>query len=138
MPDTETTEQTRQIDAETTADTELTTDPPVDPETFPREYVAKLRQENAENRVKAKSADDLAHRLHLALVAATGRLADPTDLAFDPSHLDDPDALLAALDELVTRKPHLADRRPRGDVGQGATTDPATVDLAGMLRSRAG
>lgn len=114
--------------------TETTTD---GPETFPREYVERLRTEAAEARVKAKRADDLAHRLHGALVAATGRLADPTDLPFDETHLDDETALDAALDELLARKPHLAARTPRGDVGQGVTSTSTGVDLAGMLRARA-
>ena len=50
---------------------------------------------------------------------ATGRLADPTDLEFDEDHLDDPDALAAAIDDLLARKPHLASRKPVGDIGQG-------------------
>jgi hypothetical protein len=70
-------------------------------------------------------------------VTATGRLADPTDLAYDDAHLVDPEALAAAIDELLTRKPHLASRRLGGDVGQGATGPGGDIDLAGMLRSRA-
>ena len=30
-----------------------------------------------------------------------GQLADPTDLEFDEDHLDDPDALAAAVDDLL-------------------------------------
>lgn len=109
-----------------------------DDETFPREYVEKLRTENAENRVKAKRADDLAQRLHKALVEATGRLQDPSDLTFDDAHLEDPEALTTAIDSLLESKPHLASRRVMGDIGQGATGNPdAGVNLAGMLRSRA-
>ncbi len=106
-------------------------------ETFPRDYVEKLRKEAADARVKAKRADDLAARLHTALVAATGRLADPSDLPFDEAHLEDADALTAAVDALVTAKPHLASRRPFGAIGQGATPSPAGVDLAGILRAGA-
>lgn len=107
-------------------------------ETFPREYVEKLRQENGKYRQRAQEADDLAHRLHLQLVKDTGRLADPEDLDFAAEHLEDPEALATAIDELLARKPHLASRRPRGDVGQGRVSDPAgTVDLAALLRSRA-
>lgn len=106
-------------------------------ETFPREYVEKLRKENADARVKAKRADDLAARLHTALVAATGRLADPSDLEFDDAHLDDPNALNAAVDALLARKPHLASRRPVGSIGQGATTPADSVSLAGILRHNA-
>ena len=81
--------------------------------------------------------DDLAQRLHTALVAATGRLADPTDLAFDDEHLADPEALGEAIDELLARKPHLASRRVVGDVGQGAIKSGEALDLAGMLRGLA-
>ncbi|HET7386133.1 MAG TPA: hypothetical protein VFJ19_05635 [Nocardioidaceae bacterium] len=108
-----------------------------EPETFPAEYVAKLRDESAKYRTRAQRTDELANRLHTALVAATGRLADPDDLPYDEAHLDDADALSTAIDELLIRKPHLASRRVSGDVGQGASASGDTVDLAGMLRSRA-
>jgi hypothetical protein len=88
-------------------------------ESFPRAYVEKLRAQNARYRERAKNADLDAHRLHTELVRATGRLADPTDLEFDEHHIDDPDALAGALDDLLARKPHLASRRPTGDIGQG-------------------
>lgn len=107
-------------------------------DTFNRAYVEKLRRESAGYRERAQRADELAARLHTALVAATGRMADPTDLAFDSAHLDDEQALANAIDELLTRKPHLASRRPFGDVGQGnrgGTVEP--VNLADILRSRA-
>ena len=106
--------------------------------TFSRTYVEKLRRENAGYRERANQADALAARLHTALVAATGRMADPTDLPFDTAHLDDEQALIGAIDELLARKPHLANRRPFGDVGQGQqgkTSEP--VNLADLLRSRA-
>lgn len=108
-----------------------------DADTFPRSYVEGLRRENAEARVKAKRADELAARLHGALVAATGRLADPADLPFDEAHLDDESALSAAIDDLLASKPHLASRRPRGDVGQGARAETQTVSLGALLRARA-
>ena len=95
---------------------------PEEPDTFPRSHVKQLRQENGKYRQRAQRADEYAERLHVELVRATGRLADPTDLAFDDQHLDDPDALAAAVDELVSRKPHLASRRPIGEIGQGAST----------------
>ena len=124
---------------QTTPDTEDETEAnnAEDPETFPREYVEKLRKEAADARVRAKDRDDLAHRLHGALVTATGRLADADDLDFDEAHLTDTDALNAAIDELLTRKPHLVSRRITGDVGQGAHKDDTAVDLAGMLRRNA-
>lgn len=112
--------------------------PQEDAETFPRAYVEKLRQEAADARVRAKRADDLARELFTARVAATGRLADPNDLPFDDALLADLPALEAAIDELVADHPHYAARRPRGDVGQGATgSDAGTVNLAGLLRARA-
>lgn len=111
--------------------------PDDDPETFPREYVQRLRDESARYRQRASDRDALAERLHTSLVTATGRLADPTDLAFDESHLTDPEALTAAVDDLLARKPHLAARRIVGDVGQGAGGSDTAVDLAGMLRRNA-
>lgn len=88
-------------------------------ETFPRSVVEKLRQENDKYRQRAARADAYAQRLHTALVAATGRLADPADLPYDAEHLDDAEALTAAIDELLTDKPHLASRKPSDDIGQG-------------------
>ncbi|HEU0103226.1 MAG TPA: hypothetical protein VFR07_12990 [Mycobacteriales bacterium] len=105
-----------------------------DPETFPRAYVEDLRRESAGYRDRARLADALGRRLHVALVAATGRLADPTDLPYEQAHLDDPAALEAAIADLVARKPHLADRRPAGDVGQGATPEDPPLSLLGLLR----
>lgn len=106
-----------------------------EPETFPRSYVEELRQENGKYRQRAQKADDLAHRLHTALVERTGRLADPTDLPFDDAHLDDADSLTAAIDELLEHKPHLATRKVSGDIGQGASST-RTVDLAAIMRGQ--
>ncbi len=128
-------EQTDELPETTDTERDETTEP--EPETFPREYVAKLRDESAKYRQKAGDRDALAERLHVALVAATGRLADPTDLAFSEDHLTDENTLTAALDELLNRKPHLASRKPSGDVGQGAERTVAAVDLAGLLRRNA-
>lgn len=108
-----------------------------EPDTFPRDYVEKLRDESAKYRQRAQRADALAQRLHTALVGATGRLQDPSDLPFEESHLDDPEALETAIAELLELKPHLASRKPLGDIGQGAAGSHGTVDLAGLLRSRA-
>jgi len=133
---TDTTTETPAEDVETTepvAEVEESTEP----ETFPAEYVAKLRDEAAKYRTRAKRTDELAGRLHTALVAATGRLADPTDLQFDEAHLDDAEALTSAVDALLAVKPHLASRTPRGDVGQGASDSGANVSLAGLLRAGA-
>lgn len=108
-----------------------------DDELFPRKVVEDLRQENGKYRQRAQKADTYAQRLHEQMVRATGRLADPTDLEFNEDHLDDPDALAAAVDELLERKPHLASRRPTGDIGQGprgATSEP--FSLLRMLKER--
>lgn len=105
-------------------------------ETFPRAYVEKLRKENAGYRDKAKRADDLAARLHTALVAADGRLADPEDLEYKPEHLDDSEALTAAISDLVARKPGLRAQQVGGDVGAGKRGAPATppADLISVIR----
>ncbi|OKH65405.1 hypothetical protein [Mycolicibacterium mageritense] len=108
-----------------------------EPETFPREYVEKLRTENGKYRQRAGEADSLAKRLHTELVRATGRLADPTDLPFDAEHLEGSDKLSLAIDELLESKPHLATRRPTGDIGQG-NRGPSTsgFSLLDMLKER--
>lgn len=118
------------------ADDETSTDE-TEPDTFPREVVEELRRENGKYRQRAQRADDLSRRLHAELVRATGRLADPTDLEFDEGHLEDPDALTAAVDDLLARRPHLASRKPAGDIGQGqrgAASEP--FSLLGLLKQR--
>ncbi|QLY34572.1 hypothetical protein H0264_21390 [Nocardia huaxiensis] len=106
-----------------------------EPDTFPRSVVEKLRKENASYRDRAKQADALAERLHAALVTGTGKLADPTDLPYDPEHLDNPEALDAAIADLLTRKPHLASRKPVGDINQGARPSASgDVNLLAMMR----
>lgn len=107
-------------------------------DTFSRTYVERLRRENANYRERANRSDELAQRLHTALVAATGRMADPSDLPFDAAHLDDENALITAIDELLAKKPHLANRQPRGDVGQGirGKSSEPEVGLLQMLRGR--
>lgn len=109
-------------------------------DTFPREYVEKLRKEAGDARTRAKRADELAAALWAAQVAATGQLADPSDLPM-PEDVDplDPEAVRAAVAELLAVKPHLAARVPRGFVGQGQTpTPPAPRSLGGLLRGMAG
>jgi hypothetical protein len=108
-------------------------------DTFPRVYVEKLRKENATYRDRAKEAEKqrgvVEAKLHFALVQDTGLLADPHDLPFDPAHLDDPEALLTAIEELIAAKPHLRSRKPSGDVGQGVKGQPAQPSLLAMLKS---
>jgi hypothetical protein len=125
---------------ETTTDAADVTDtaPPADtetePETFDREYVSKLRQESA------KQADEYAQRLHAELVKASGRLADPADLAFDEEHLTDPEKLTQAIDALLEAKPHYKSRKPVGDIGQGNRGPAATPKptLLGDIRQALG
>lgn len=145
MTDTETTDdETTTVDnaedvepTDTPADEPEGSDSKSDPDTFPRSYVEELREENKRYRHRAQRADDYAHRLHTELVRATGRLADPSDLAFDEDHLADADKMVAAIDDLITKKPHLAARRPIGEIGQGATKSADTVNLAALMRQRA-
>ncbi|MGA4691905.1 hypothetical protein ACPCXD_16735 [Rhodococcus sp. AB351] len=115
-----------------TEDTDTTTQ-----DTFPRAYVEELRRENANYRTRAQQADQLAQRLHTELVRQLGALQDPSDLPFDEAHLEDPEALRAAVDALLAQKPHLRSRRVSGDIGQGATQSAGSVDLLGLLRGRA-
>lgn len=109
-------------------------------DTFPREYVEKLRKESAGYREKVRDAEEhsdaLARKLHAELVRQTGRLQDPSDVPFAAEHLDDPEALTATIDALLTDKPHLRARKVAGDVGQGKRTTAETVDLAALLRAR--
>lgn len=101
-----------------------------DGDSFPRTYVEELRKESASHRHKA---DDYAKRLHAEIVKATGRLENPADLPYDAKHLDDAEALTAALDALLTDRPYLAKRVVKGDVGQGhrggAVGGPSWADL---------
>ena len=136
----ETTSANAEVPEEPTVEDDVQTDneePTEEQDTFPRDYVEKLRDENAKYRQRAQKADDLAHRLHNALTAATGRLADPSDLPYEESHLDDPEALQRAIQELLAKKPHLGSRKPAGNIGQGVIQTTDTVDLAAMMRARA-
>ena len=118
-----------------------------DPETFPRAYVERLRDENARYRQRSGRAEEAMSRLLDATVrsAAGGLLADPADLLsfadadglLDADGWPDAERITAAAEALIQSKPHLAPRRPRGDIGQGATAPADGVDLAALLRSRA-
>lgn len=93
-------------------------------DSYPAEVVRKLRDENAKVRTRAKDAeqrtDELSRELFALKVAALDKLADVTDLEYNPDLLADPDALAAAVDELLAKRPHYAKRtRPSGSVGQG-------------------
>lgn len=132
-------EPTVETEAESPVEAEVETDevPEAEPETFPRAYVEDLRKENGKYRTRAQQADALAQRLHVALVAATGRLQDATDLPFDESHLASEEALTAAVEALLVNKPHLASRKTFGNIGQGPSAVASDVSLAGLLRGSA-
>lgn len=141
-PDEDTTSQPDPTADETTPpdpadpDTHEDADRDDDGDTFPRAYVEKLRAQNARYRERSRNADELAHRLHTELVRATGRLADPGDLEFDPEHLADADTLTTAIDALLAAKPHLASRRPTGEIGQGQrSTSAQPVSLLDILKA---
>ncbi|MGP5343981.1 hypothetical protein [Corynebacterium casei] len=103
---------------------------------FDRKYVEKLRKESANYRDKAKRAQELEQRLHNALVAKDGRLADPADLEFNPDHLDNPEALSNAIANLVASKPGLKAQQLSGDVGAGVREKPKppTTDLLAIMK----
>lgn len=90
-----------------------------------------LRKESEAHRDRAQAAEEraeaLARRLHSALVAATNRLENPAELAFDAAHLDDTDALTAAIDQVLTERPYVAKRLVTGDAGQGARGQSAAA-----------
>ena len=94
-------------------------------DTFPREYVEKLRTESKGYRERAKTAetnlDAVQRELFRVKVASSGKLASPDDLPYSADLLTDDEALATAIDELVTAKPHYAARKPAGNVGQGQT-----------------
>jgi hypothetical protein len=137
-------DEQRPDDATDTDDTRPdaeTVEPSDDADSFPRSYVERLRKESAGYRDKAKTADtrsdELARQLFTARVAATGHLADPSDLPYDPEWLDDETEMLGAIAALLDEKPHLKARKVTGDVGQGRRDTAESVDLAAMLRARA-
>ena len=92
--------------------------------------VKQLRNESARYRVKAREARELAEQraaaLFTALVRLDGRLADPSDLPYSEKYLTDETALEAAISDLLERKPGLAARQYRGNIGAGIKTNQPT------------
>ena len=92
--------------------------------------VKKLRNEAAGNRVKAREAGELAEQraaaLFTALVKLDGRLADPSDLPYSEEYLTDEAGLEQAISDLLERKPGLAARQYRGNIGAGVKGDSPT------------
>ena len=110
-------------------------------ESFSREYVAQLRNEAREHRVKAQRADFLATEVRRLATreAVRGVLTDPEALAWSDDFegedgLPDHDKLRAAAEALATARPWLA--RVRGDIAQGEHSDaPAGLSLSELLRA---
>lgn len=97
-----------------------------EPDTLPREYVKRLPDEAARYRQRV-SRQPRRHALARTR-DCDRRLTDLTDLGM-PESADprDTEAVTAALDGLLSRKPHLASRRPRFDVGQGVSGQSRTI-----------
>ena len=78
-------------------------------------------------------------RFALATAASRARVAGfiVPDLPFDEDHIADAGKMVAAIDELLQRKPHLATRRPAGDIGQGNRgASSGNFSLLDMLKER--
>lgn len=131
-------EDDQEVEAVEVETAEVPGEPVEEPKVFDLPYVQKLRDESAKYRQRAAKADELGQRLHTALVAASGRLQDASDLPFSPEHLEAPEALEQAIEALLAAKPHLASRKPSGFIPQGATAVSAAPSLAGLLRRNAG
>lgn len=102
------------------------------------EALAKVRREakNLRDRAKAAEArvDELSRELFAHKVAALDKLADATDLAYNPELLDD-NKLAEAVNALLAAKPHMAKpRKPNGSVGQGQRgNDVGPRDFSSLL-----
>lgn len=82
--------------------------------------------------------DNLGRQLFRARVEQTGLLIDPEDMPYDAALVDDPDALSAAVNDLVEHKPHLRTVATGGDLPAfGGGADPSAVSLTGLLRNNA-
>ena len=112
-------------------------------DTFPRSYVKRLRERSAGYRTRAKESEERAATLERALfterVRALDLLADPEDLPFNADALEDPDALRAAAEALVQKRPHLRRRGTTGPEVGAREHDDGTepVSLLGIMRGGA-
>lgn len=104
------------------------------------EQLADVRREAAGYRKKLREAETELQQVKAELfhsrVAATGKLADPTDMPVDTELLADDDELQAAIDSLLQDKPHLK-ARSFGNIGQGERPAPDPVSLGSILRNNA-
>lgn len=100
----------------------------------------RARRDAAKYRRRLRDAearlDEVQRELFAARVRATGRLADPSDMPFDPALLDDGDALTEAIDALTEAKPHLK-ARAFGDIGQREVDSRPAVSIGSILRANA-
>lgn len=102
-----------------------------DSDTFPREYVERVRRESNGYRDRAKLAetrvDELSREIFALKVKALDKLADAADIEYNADLIADDDALTAAVEDLIARRPHYAKpRKPTGSVGQGQRGGDAT------------
>lgn len=99
---------------------------------------ARREAKNLRDRAKAAEArvDELSRQVFALKVAALDKFADPSDFAYDAELVDDDEALAAAVDELLERRPHYAKpRRPSGSVGQGwRGNGTVPQDFSSLLR----
>lgn len=125
----------RETDEEQPADSEETDEE--QPAGDDTSEIGKVRREAAGYRTKLRDAekrvDELSRRLVASRVKESGRLADPDDMPYDESLLDD-ENLAAAIDDLVERKPHLK-ARSFGNVGQHDQKRGESVSLGSLLRA---
>jgi hypothetical protein len=110
-----------------------------------------LEAAKAEARAEATSAANLRVVKANLRAAATGKLADPTDILAYPSIVDpgsfevdddgnvDSDTLADAVNELLAKKPHLAAQQGRfqggGDGGAKAPAKPAADDIDDAIKA---
>lgn len=117
-----------------------------EPETFDREYVEKLRRENAAKRKEKEEVETaLKNKLRdLVIKQEAGQiLADPNDLllhnpdlnAFDEDGNVSADRIREAAHELRKSKPHLAAKQFGQDIGLGnrGKDKPHLRDINDML-----
>lgn len=120
-----------------------TDDPEGEGTTFDREYVQQLRSEAAGHRRRATEAEQAVEGLRRKLwsheVAALGLLADPEDLPYDSEAAGDPEAVKAAAEALIARKPHMARTSTSGPLPDAADREPSPggISWSAMLRGGA-
>ena len=138
-------DETTEPEAETTeseepAASETDENDTADDENSSTDQIAEVRREAAGYRTKLRDTEAHLQRVQSELfhakVAATGRLADASDMPVNVELLDDGDALNAAIGELLQSKPHLK-ARSFGGIGQGEKPERSSVSLGGMLRRNA-